>query len=323
MTPPLPELEPQERTEPTPSLKTLLSQVARYEDETRAALAEVNARLEELLKRETPAELLSTPVSQPKDVAARHAEYLKSTARLHDAAREKIPAGAQVLVISKGDDALLRMGGRRAQHFPQGPDGRYAGFHPADSAAAIVQLDALAARGAQFLVIPAASLWWLEHYREFAEHVASGVVFRDDAIGAIYALSELEVASSTRSDFAAAAVYRQLEAVVCNLLPAGARLLVISKGDPQLLAFDGLDVSHFPQDARGGYLGYHPADAAAAIEHLEALRAGGAEYLLIPQSACWWLDSYAEFRAHLEKHARLISRQQHLGILYALVHDQT
>ena len=36
-----------------------------------------------------------------------------------------IPSGATVLVASKGDDKLAQLDGRRAWHFPGGPDGRY------------------------------------------------------------------------------------------------------------------------------------------------------------------------------------------------------
>jgi len=80
-----------------------------------------------------------------------------------------------IVVISKGDDELLRLigrSGRRAWHFPQTADGTYAGHHPADSAAALAELDHLRAKGGAYLLIPSTSRWWLDHYREFAERVA-------------------------------------------------------------------------------------------------------------------------------------------------------
>ena len=40
-------------------------------------------------------------------------------------------------------------------HFPQLNNGEYAGHHPADSQAAIEQVRSLAARGAQYLIVPA------------------------------------------------------------------------------------------------------------------------------------------------------------------------
>ena len=46
----------------------------------------------------------------------------------------------------------------------------------------------------------------------------------------------------------------------------------------------------------GTYAGHHPADSAEAIAHLEALRAKGAEYIVFPQTALWWLDYYDALR---------------------------
>ena len=84
---------------------------------------------------------------------------------------EAVPPGATVLVITKGDDQLLRFAGRRGWHFPQEDDGTYAGWYPPDSAACIAELERLRARGADFLVIPETARWWLRHYAGFADHL--------------------------------------------------------------------------------------------------------------------------------------------------------
>src|SRR5262249_54757021 len=52
-------------------------------------------------------------------------------------------------------------------------------------------------------------------------------------------------------------------------VPAGASVIVISKGDEELVQFDNRDAWHFPQDAEGDYAGYNPGDSAEAIAHLE------------------------------------------------------
>jgi GT2 family glycosyltransferase len=93
-------------------------------------------------------------------------------------------------------------------------------------------------------------------------------------------------------------VERVRDAVTATV-PAGATVLVVSRGDRNLVELDGLDCSHFPQDASGGYLGYHPRDSAEAVARLEALRAEGAQYLVVPSTASWWLDHYADFAEHL------------------------
>ena len=99
---------------------------------------------------------------------------------VHDA----IPAGATVLVLSKGDDELLRFTDRRGWHFPQGEDGAYAGHYPADSDACIAELERLRQRGADFLLIPETALWWLQHYTRFAEHIKQHYGVRADGGGA-------------------------------------------------------------------------------------------------------------------------------------------
>lgn len=73
-----------------------------------------------------------------------------------------------------------------------------------------------------------------------------------------------------------------IKEVAREVVPAGARILVVSKGDPDLLDAAGGDAQHFPQDADGFYAGYYPAGDAEAIGHLEALRRAGAAYLLVP-----------------------------------------
>lgn len=82
-----------------------------------------------------------------------------------------VPADATVLVVSRGDDKLLEFPGRSGWHFPQLPDGVYAGQHPETSADAIAQLERLRANGGAFLVVPRPSLWWLEHYSDWTEHL--------------------------------------------------------------------------------------------------------------------------------------------------------
>jgi hypothetical protein len=101
-------------------------------------------------------------------------------------------------------------------------------------------------------------------------------------------------------------------------LPAGSRVLVVSRGDYRLLDLGGCEAGHFPQAEDGVYGGYHPPDSAAAIAHLEALREKGAEYLLIPQTALWWLEYYEAFRRHLERRYRLVVQSFEACLIYSL-----
>jgi len=92
-------------------------------------------------------------------------EYRDLTTRLHAAVLAHTPPGASVLVVSKGDPALVNIPDRRASHFPQSASGGYAGYHPADDAEAIEQLRRASEAGAEYLVFPSTSLWWLDHYK--------------------------------------------------------------------------------------------------------------------------------------------------------------
>jgi hypothetical protein len=85
-------------------------------------------------------------------------------------------------------------------------------------------------------------------------------------------------------------------------VPAGARIAVISKGDSELLRIEGREARHFPEGEDGAYAGHYPADSDACIAELERQRANGAEYLVIPETARWWLRHYAAFGEYLRAH---------------------
>jgi hypothetical protein len=102
------------------------------------------------------------------------------------------------------------------------------------------------------------------------------------------------------------------------ILPAGSRVLVVSKGDYRLVDLGGCEGWHFPQTEKGVYGGYHPPNGEVAVAHLEALRAKGADYLLIPQTALWWLEYYDELRQHLETRCRLVVRDHDACLIYSL-----
>jgi len=116
--------------------------------------------------------------------------------------------------------------------------------------------------------------------------------------------------------------YQQLRNRIRGLavrhVPAASRVLVVSKGDEELLQLGEVRGGHFPQDARGHYANIYPADSAQAIAHLEELKSGGAGYLLIPKPAYWWLDFYADFKTHLESRCRLVAEDEDTGLLFQL-----
>jgi hypothetical protein len=101
----------------------------------------------------------------------------------------------------------------------------------------------------------------------------------------------------------------QVESVrsaIAERVPAGSTVLVVSRGDRELVRLDGRTGQHFPCGTDGDYKGSHPADSEEAIAELERLRTAGADFLVFPPTASWWLDYYEGLRVYLDsRFARL------------------
>lgn len=82
-----------------------------------------------------------------------------------------VPEDARVAAADKWDPTLLHLARRRGWHFPDRqllPDG-----YPRDSFTAVDHLQELRRRGAEYLVLPCASFWWLDHYPGLARYLAA------------------------------------------------------------------------------------------------------------------------------------------------------
>jgi hypothetical protein len=105
-------------------------------------------------------------------------------------------------------------------------------------------------------------------------------------------------------------------------LSPDAIVLVVSENDQALLRL-GADRKgwHFPRVEGGTAHGPKPADSGEAIDHLEGLRRQGAQFLLFPKSAFWWLDEdgfYRGFKKHVEKRYPVVVRQPDACIIFDL-----
>ena len=251
--------------------------------------------------------------------------YPRLVERVRAAVREAVPAGASLLIVSKGDDDLLRVDDCRTSHFPQASGGAYAGHHPADDAGAVAQLEGLRVKGAEYLVLPATSVWWLEHYEGFRRHLESTadvVVCRPDTCIVFSLIKRQAAPEASVKRWATTIPYARLveylRDAVAKDVPPDAMVAVVSKGDSQLIDLPGRRGVHFPQTDEGVYAGHYPADSAAALSRLGLARAKGAQYLLFPATAFWWLDHYADFRRHLDQTYRRV-RDDETCVVYALV----
>jgi glycosyltransferase involved in cell wall biosynthesis len=99
--------------------------------------------------------------------------------------------------------------------------------------------------------------------------------------------------------------------------PESSLLLVVSKGDEQLLQFPSRRASHFPADDQGNYTGYHPPDSDWCIRRLESAAATGALFV-IPAPFLWWLDHYRELKDYLLSRCRLVCDDRETCLIFDL-----
>jgi len=169
-----------EQSENLQSLTARLSAVVAHENEIRALLLEAHGQLlrrdlefERQMAAFERARAGNGSAAQTDASENRYLRYRFMLERVQAVVQEKVPPGAVVVIVSKGDSELVRLDGRTGWHFPQAPDGVYAGHYPPSSSAAIDHLEALRARGGTFLLFPGTAFWWLEHYKDFGQHLDS------------------------------------------------------------------------------------------------------------------------------------------------------
>jgi hypothetical protein len=237
-------------------------------------------------------------------------EYAELVARIQQAVAETVPPGASLLVVSKGDASLLEMPGLRAAHFPQDGAGGYAGHHPRDAAAARAQLETLRRRGAEYFVLPATALWWLDFYGDFAGHLASECELVADVADAckVWRLPGLEQgAAGAPPPGPPQASIEQLRDYLEKLTSTDTGLAVLDTADGLATGLAPLDV--VPVCGAG------ESEALAELERLAEL---GAEYLVVPRSADEWLGRRPALLHEIESRCPKLADQRHLCRVYGL-----
>ena len=110
--------------------------------------------------------------------------------RIREVVRAAVPTHAIALVASGGADDLLTIDVREAWHFPQSDRGVHDAGKAVDGDALVAHLDELRARGAQYLVLPAPTMWWLNRFTTLRSHLdqRADLVARRDDVCVIFAL---------------------------------------------------------------------------------------------------------------------------------------
>ena len=248
--------------------------------------------------------------------ASRFEEYQQLIGRMKRAVDELIPPGSTVLVVSKGDPALLSIGPRTGWHFPRADDGQYSGFHPADNTDAINRLEAQRQLGARYLVIPKTSAWWLEHYSEFISHVRSSgrALLEDSALGSIFELDSLPtpLPAQVNADSGSRRSIQQMVNLLEAVLPATATIAVIATKDDDFVAHLPLPAIaiRFTDDAA--------TDPSIALSELRSLADGIAEFLVVPVSSREWLDRQVLLAKFIEESYPLVTNQRNVCAIYDL-----
>lgn len=236
--------------------------------------------------------------------------YRDQVDRIRAQVRATVPEGSRVLVITRGDEALLRLDQRRGEHFPQTQTGLYAGHYPADADEAVAHLETMKEAGAEYLVIPAEALWWLEHYPALKTALESDgeLLPSDSQTALIYALTRRETGSNGRSvDVEPDRIAPPVSSLLGALLPERAGVVLIGVGA------DAIEIGDRP------CLRLPAEPAGPVIDRARSACAAGARFvvLLHPDEPSEALDG--RYRPAFADSMNLVCRQR-LADVFEVAH---
>lgn len=241
-------------------------------------------------------------------------EYAELVTRVREAVVGSVPPGASLLVVSKGDAALLELPGHTAAHFPQDTSGAYAGHHPRDSESATAELERQRRHGAEYLVIPETARWWLDFYAEFATHLASHCQLVADVPGGclIYGLGSAAPGPAPLPELAGPeASAEQLRDFLERLVAPESTIVVLDTGDDLAAALAPLRTHWLPAVSED-------KDPRLVFSRLRQHARADAQYLVVPRRAQAWLKRNRDLADELEASCRTVADQRHLCRVFEL-----
>ena len=219
-------------------------------------------------------------------------ECLQVVDRIARVVETTLPPNAIVAVATGGRNELLKLGTRRAWHFPQ-----------ADTSSP----GRLFQQGAQGSVdVP-----WIEagmryEFRLFTDANPA----RDVAALSVIGVANPEQVMSTPTPTSPSPYLIASP----NPVPAPNRF-----GRTKISWSTGNGAEGRIYLSQGGTFDSSiPQDSADAISRLEAVRARGAQYLVLPATAFWWLEKYRSFAEYLEARYPVIVRDNNCCVVFQM-----
>ena len=201
-------------------------------------------------------------------------ECLQLADRILEIAKATLPPDAAVAIATGGRNELLKLGSRRVWHFPQ---------------ANTASPGRLFQQGAQGVIeVP-----WIEAGMRYEFRLFGGTN-ESTELAALSVVGVPKAEAKTNSPPAPEHSTRLTASP--NPVPAPNRF---GRTTISWNTGDGSDGRIYLSQG-GTYDNSLPQDNEEAISRLEAIRSRGAQYLVLPKTAFWWLEKYPGFREHLE-----------------------
>jgi hypothetical protein len=276
--------------------------------EVRLRAAVLLAHIVALHEESVAATAADTAAAGAADEGDAEVDYNVLVEEVRAAVRRHVPAGARVAVISRGDAQLVDIEEREMSHFPQDRSGSWAGFYPRDGIEAANLLSAARSRGVCWLVVPATSGWWLDHYHELHDALsAGGTLVSHDRYSWIWSLPAAPLVSPSPAPRTAASFLHAL-------VPNDADVFAVIDADQR----DSFDRGVLGDRLVRMAVLSDDADSGAADLALAAVRRSSTAEVFVacvgPRATRWWAKAASDHKLTI----RLVADRANLMSVHTL-----
>ena len=201
--------------------------------------------------------------------------YRRLVERVRAAVARRSPAAPRSSSSAGATATLVELEDRAGRPLPPGPGGATSATTPATARRRSTSSSTCARGGAEYLVLPATSYWWLEHYGGFAEHLREPIPgHRADACTVFRLARRVDAPSRGRwrderhgqrpprsGEYAELVARVQARRSSLNC-PPGPRCSSSARATRRCWSCPASSPRTSPRTASGGYAGHHPRDGA-------------------------------------------------------------